>query len=117
VAEARARQLFLEAHLPAPVWNCDLYTEGGLWIARPDAWWHEVAVALEVESREWHLSPADWERTMRRHMHMTALGIIVLHVPPSRVRDDGPALVAEIRAALAVAAARPRPRITIRRNV
>jgi hypothetical protein len=38
-------------------------TVGGF-IAEPDAWWTDAGVAGEIESREWYLSPRDWERTL-----------------------------------------------------
>jgi hypothetical protein len=113
-AEGDARELFLRHGLPQPRWNVDLYTEDGTWVARPDAWYEEEGVAFEVDSREWHLAPADWEQTMRRHMRMTVLGIAVLHVTPSRLRREGPAVAAEVRAALNQAAGRPRPLINTR---
>ena len=47
------------------MFNARLYV-GSEFVAVPDAWWPDVGVAVEVESREWHLSPEDWERTMRR---------------------------------------------------
>jgi hypothetical protein len=57
-------------------------------------------VAVEVESRQWHLSPGDWERTLERDARMSASGIIVLHFPPSRLRTEHRAVAAEIRSAL-----------------
>ena len=38
-------------------------TADGTFIARPDAWWPELGIAIEVDSREWHLSPAGSRRT------------------------------------------------------
>ena len=58
-------------------------------------------MAAEVDSRQWHLSPGDWERTLARHARMTAQGILVLHFPPAKVRDQPGLVVREIRSALA----------------
>jgi hypothetical protein len=98
-AEAELLALIKRARLPVPLFNPRLYV-GGSFLAMPDAWWEEAAVAVEVDSRQWHISPRDWERTLARHARMTAQGILVLHVPPARLRTDGPAVAAEIRAAL-----------------
>jgi hypothetical protein len=68
-------------------------------------------VAAEVDSREWHLSPAAWEQTMARHARMSACGIIVLHFPPSRIRADRRGAAAEIHSALAAARGRRLPQI------
>ena len=57
--------------------------------------------------RGWHLSPADWERTLRRHAEMSAHGIIVLHFTPGQIRREPERVLAAIRKALASAAGRP----------
>jgi hypothetical protein len=69
-------------------------------LANPDAWWPDYAIAVEVDSREWHLSPESWEKTMRRHARMTARGILVLHFSPRQVRQEADEVLTEIRSAL-----------------
>jgi len=98
-AEADFRDLIKRAGLPVPMFNARLYA-GRVLIAVADAWWPEAAVVAEVDSREWHLSPADWERTLRRHARLTAHGILVLHFTPRQVRTEPAQVVAAIRAAL-----------------
>jgi hypothetical protein len=61
-----------------------------------------------VDSREWHLSPEDWQRTLRRSARLSACGIIVLHVTPQRIRTEAGPVAAEIRSALDAGCARPR---------
>lgn len=108
VAEGDLRDLLLKSHLPMPMFNAHLYA-GQTLIAIADAWWPEAGVAVEVDSREWHLSPADWERTLRRHATMGARGIIVLHFTPRQLRDEPAEVVAHIAAALSAGQARRRP--------
>ena len=105
-AEADLRKLIKRSGLPDPLYNAGLFV-GEEFIAKPDAWWPEAGVAVEVDSRQWHLSPADWERTMARHSRMSALGITVLHYPPRRLHAEPRVIVAEIRAALDVGRRRP----------
>lgn len=93
-----------------PMFNARLYV-GQVLIAVADAWWPEAAVAAEVDSREWHLSPGDWERTLRRHARLTAHGILVLHFTPRQIRTEPAAVVAAIRAALDAARADGQPRV------
>jgi very-short-patch-repair endonuclease len=93
------------------LYNARLFV-GDRFLAKPDVWWAEAGLAVEVDSREWHLSPADWERTQARHASMSAHGILVLHYAPRRIRTDGAAVVVEIRAGLV--AGRKRPRLPIR---
>jgi hypothetical protein len=99
-AEADLLTLVRQAKLPEPLYNPRLYV-GADFLASPDAWWPESGVAVEVDSRAWHLSPADWERTLARHARMTAQGILVLHFPPGRLRSARRDVTAEIRSALA----------------
>src|SRR5215475_12797669 len=109
--EGDLRKLIKRSKLPDPFYNPRLYV-GEEFIAMPDAWWPEAGVAVEVDSKQWHLSPSDWERTMARHSRMSAVGITVLHYPPSRLHAEPRAVVAEIRSALEIG--RSRPRLPIR---
>lgn len=109
-AEADLRVLIKRGGLPDPMYNPRLCLDGVV-IAVPDAWWPDAGVAAEVDSRQWHLSPRDWERTLARHSRMSACGIIVLHYPPRRLRDDSTAVAAEIRSALAASRGRALPKL------
>jgi hypothetical protein len=111
VAESDLHDLIRVAQLPPPLYNPDLYV-GDTFLARPDAWWPDAGVVAEVDSRQWHLGPADHERTTVRHDLMAEAGIIALHFLPSQIRRE-PAMVAQrIRGALANG--RKRPRLPIR---
>ena len=98
--EAELLHLIRHARLPEPALNPRLYL-GTEFLARPDVWWQDQAVAVEVDSKEWHLSPESWERTMRRHARMSAVGILVLHFTPRQIREEPVEVLATIRAALA----------------
>jgi hypothetical protein len=106
VVEAELRDLILRAGLPVPMFNARVL-DGDTFIAQPDAWWPDAGVAAEVDSRQWHLSPSDWERTVRRHTAMTEHGILVLHFTPSMIRSEPTTVVAQIRKSLAAGLARP----------
>ncbi len=113
-AEGDFSDLLRNSGLPAPVYNARLYA-GKAFIAVADAWWAEAGVAAEVDSRQWHLSPDDWERTLQRHARMSAHGIIVLHFTPSQIRDEPARVIADIGSALAIG--RNRPPLAIRAKV
>jgi len=98
-AEADLLTLIRQSTLPEPLYNPRLFV-GKDFLASPDAWWPDFGVAVEVDSRAWHLSPGDWEHTLARHARMTAEGILVLHFPPARVRKDRRAIVSEMSSAL-----------------
>jgi hypothetical protein len=109
--EADLKKLLERARIPAPVFNPLLYA-GDTFVASPDAWWPELGVAVEVDSREYHLSPEDHERTLERHARMAAHGITVLHFTPRQIRTQPVQVAATIKSALA--AARTRPPLIIR---
>ena len=117
VVEAKARALIRGAGLPEPEWNLDLLDQNGRFIAAPDGWYDELGIALEVNSRKWHLDPDSWEATQRRWALMARLGIIVIPITPERLEKDPAGVLRDIAEALISAAGRPRPRvIAVRRS-
>jgi very-short-patch-repair endonuclease len=110
VAEADLLDLIKWAGLPMPMFNARLFV-GTMLVAVADAWWPEARVAVEVDSREWHLSPEEWEETVRRHARMTAQGILVLHFTPKQIRTERAQVVATIRAALEAARVDSQPSV------
>lgn len=72
--------------LPAVLWNPNLETAAGERLPSPDGWIKDAAIAIEVDSRQYHLSPEGWERTLRRHNALTETGALVLHFTPSDAR-------------------------------
>jgi hypothetical protein len=111
VAEGDLRDLIIRAGLPRPMFNARLFVADEF-LGTPDAWWPDAGVAAEVDSREWHLSPEDWERTLARHARMIGYGILVLHFTPHQVRTQPDWVVAEISSALG--AGRQRPALGVR---
>ncbi len=63
----------------------------------------------EIESSEWHLSPAAHEYTVRRAAEFTAAGVVYVASKPKMVLNDRAEVAADLRAAYEQAAARPRP--------
>jgi very-short-patch-repair endonuclease len=98
--EGDLRGLVKRERLPDPVYNPRLFV-GRTFIGVPDAWWPGACVAVEIDSRQWHLSPRDWEETLARNARMSAHGIVVLHISPRRLRTEPRQVAAEIRSALA----------------
>ncbi|HET9966728.1 MAG TPA: hypothetical protein VFQ68_00750 [Streptosporangiaceae bacterium] len=66
-AEADLKDLLVKAKIPMPLFNPALYDTDGTFIARPDAWWPELGIAIEVDSAEWHISPEPPHRPRRRN--------------------------------------------------
>ncbi len=118
--EAELRSLIVKAQLPLPLFNPWLYLPDGTFIGRPDAWWPEAGVAVEIDSRRWHFREADWERTMDRHSDLGQYSIVTLHFTPYKLRTDQAAVIRKMtnafnsgiqrpRLAIKALPARPRP--------
>lgn len=105
--EAELRDLIIKARMPMPLFNPRLYLPNGTFIACPDAWWPEAGVAIEIDSRQWHLAPDDWERTMTRHSDLGQYGIVTLHATPHQLRADPAPFLRKAANAYKAGVARP----------
>lgn len=72
--------------LPKIIWNPKLEADDGTPLPSPDGYIPELGIALEVDSRAYHLSPEAWERTMQRHNLLASYGALVLHFTPFEAR-------------------------------
>lgn len=99
-AEGDLKDLLAKSGLPMPLFNASIYDGDGTFIARPDAWWPEKGVAIEVDSHEWHLSPHDHTRTLERQRRMAKRGILVLPFTPREIRTQAADVINTIRHAL-----------------
>jgi hypothetical protein len=107
VAEGDLRILILDSDLPKPMFNAQLYDADGIFIATVDDWWAEAGVAGEVDSRAYHLSAADQDRTTERHDRLIAHGIFPLHFSPRRIKTDPAGIIRDLRSAIEVGQRRP----------
>jgi hypothetical protein len=108
IAEGDLRNLIRKGKLPTPLYNPRLYL-GEEFLGSPDAWWPDAGVAGEVDSRQWHLSPDDWERTQQRHTRMGKIGIVVQHFSPRRIRSEPAKVLDDLRRAIESGLQRPPP--------
>ena len=90
-----------------PLFNASLHDGSGTFIARPDAWWPELGIAVEVDSREWHLSPEDHANTLARGRRMAKYQVVVLRFTPRQIRTKPAEVIKDIKAALEGAQDRP----------
>ena len=105
-AEGDLKDLLIRSDLPMPLFNPSLY-DGDMFIARPDAWWPRYGVAIEVDSKEWHISPEDHASTLARGRRMGVYQIIVLRFTPKQIRAQPAEVIKQIRQTLERALDRP----------
>lgn len=74
--------------LPEILWNPRLLGPDGSSLPTPDGFLVEAAIALEVDSQEFHFAPADWRRSMDRHNELSRHGLLILHFPPAQIRRE-----------------------------
>ncbi|MER5478149.1 hypothetical protein ABT026_14410 [Streptomyces sp. NPDC002734] len=115
VAEGWARRLIARSGLPEPLWNPDLFLDGE-WLCRPDAYWPEHGVVLEVDSVRHHQLGADFQRTTARHARISAAGLCVLPVTPAHLRDAPHRFLSALTQALSHAPYPGVPRVSLGRR-
>jgi hypothetical protein len=93
-------RLVASAGLPMPLFNCSLRFNG-TFLAKPDAYWPQCGVVVEVDSWQWHSGPEAWAETLRRHNRLEAAGLRVLHFSPRQIRTQPGEVIGQIAAALA----------------
>lgn len=113
-AEGAAKMLWREAGLPTPWWNAAVYDANGRLLGVADCWLDDVAMVWEIESTEWHLSPAEHSRTVERAARLVASGAVYTAAKPRKILDDPGDVIAILRATYRQALARRRPPLRAR---
>lgn len=117
VSEAKQRTVLQKAGLAHLCeFNVSLYTRDGAFIAQPDGWFDAEAVALESDSMEFHLGPAEYKGTQSRQRELAAAGALVVPVAPSLVLASPDEFVHAVQRTLVQGRARPRPDIMVVRR-
>ncbi|GIF72306.1 type IV toxin-antitoxin system AbiEi family antitoxin domain-containing protein [Asanoa siamensis] len=94
--EAELRECMSGSALyPLLRWNPMLRLVDGSVLPTPDGWIAASAIAIEVDSQEFHYSPDGWRRTIDRHNDLSRYGVLVLHFTPAEIRAK-PARVRQV---------------------
>jgi hypothetical protein len=75
--------------LPEIRWNPALIGTDGAHLPTPDGWLADGGIALEMDSREYHLSPEDWQRTLDRGNRLAGEGEPRQGVPEGVIAPSG----------------------------
>lgn len=104
--------------LPDAVFNHTLRDDAGLRVGIPDAYLPSVGVAVQVHSRRYHdgwdREGNDlWSHTVQRDNAYTAVGIAVIGVTPTALRDTSGTFLAQLAQTVAQRAGMPLPGVTL----
>ncbi|HET7326684.1 MAG TPA: hypothetical protein VFJ14_05285 [Nocardioidaceae bacterium] len=98
VAEAKVKQAMQRRRMPPMEWNVSLLTVDGDFVGTPDGYYADVAVALQLDSIEYHLSPQAYKRTQARQRALTTAQVLVLPYAPGDAIRDPDTLCNELQA-------------------
>lgn len=84
--EARAGRALRNARVGSFRQNVDLIVRGRRVVV--DVLFEDVSAVLEIDSREFHFSEHDWQRTLQRDQLLQSAGYAVLHVTPKQLLDE-----------------------------
>jgi hypothetical protein len=96
IAEAEAADALSSATVPAFEQNVDVQDATGRLVAETDVLWRELRAVAEIDSREFHFSDGDWEKTLARHNLLTRGGLALEHYTPRTIRSNPKAWAAEV---------------------
>ncbi|GAA0582675.1 hypothetical protein [Actinomadura livida] len=82
--ETRLRMLIVDAGLPRPIANQDVFNDWGVWLARPDLSYPAVKIAIEYEGLHHQQDPRQYSRDIERDGGLIDEGWVVI-----RVNKDG----------------------------
>ncbi|HEY2191841.1 MAG TPA: hypothetical protein VGH76_05995, partial [Actinomycetospora sp.] len=107
-AEAWWRELVATMDgFPEVHWNADVHLADGSFLACPDGFVDDVALALDLHSFAHHADLEKFDATMRRQAEMTAAGLVVVPATPRELREDPVGVKRKMWAALEQARLRP----------
>ena len=108
VPEAEMLRRLRRAGMTTLLFNPRVY-QGNHFLCSPDVLEEKTWTALEIDSVEFHFSPADYRRTQERRRLAVAAGLIVISATPSEVKRDFTRVLASFQAAIEQGRSRVRP--------
>lgn len=100
--EAEFLRLVRKAGLPLPELNVPIPTAAKTY--EVDALWPKQRLIVEIDGAGWHLSALSWQADLHRQNQLHNAGYRILRFPVRRLKEDAAGVIAEIRAALQLAA-------------
>jgi hypothetical protein len=110
VPEADLGRLVRRSRVLPVMWaNPTLTASDGRRLPRPDGWFDDVGLAVQVHSKRYHAGELDWEATVSADGVFAEHGIALVAVTPRQIAIDPAGVLARIERAYEHARRRPRP--------
>lgn len=98
--ETWCRLQIVDAGLPEPMIDVDVYSDLGMFIGCVDLAYPELKIAIEYEGDQHRTSPEQWQRDIDKHEQLASAGWRVIRVSRVHVIGPEPVLVHRLRAVL-----------------
>jgi hypothetical protein len=89
---------------------------GGVRLPTPDGWFDDVALAVQVHSKQYHAGELDWEKTVSGDGAFAEHGIALVAVTPRQISSQPAAVLARIERTYEQATKRRRPAVVASRR-
>lgn len=106
--ETRSRLAIVDAGLPEPVVQLEVWVDG-LLRAVIDLAYPEWLIAIEYEGEHHLTDPAQWAKDISRQEMLESLGWIVIRITKTDLREGGAGLIDRVRRAIARRTRQPQP--------
>lgn len=98
--ETWTRLTIVDAGLPEPVLDHDVYDDRGRFIGCVDLAYVDLEIAIEYEGDHHRLDTAQWNRDIQKHDDLAALGWRIIRVTKAELFDNPGELIRRVRGAL-----------------
>ena len=104
--ETWVRLLIVDAGLPEPVTDHDVFDHDGRFVGCVDLAYPGLRIAIEYEGDQHRTDPRQWQRDIEKHERLTDLGWRVIRVSRDHVFADPESIARRVRAAIGARATR-----------
>jgi len=95
--ESWTRLTIVEAGLPEPVLNYDVYDEAGRFVGCIDLGYPDLRIAIEFEGDQHRTDPAQWQRDIEKYEQLADLGWRVVRVTRDQLFNEPSVFIARVR--------------------
>jgi hypothetical protein len=94
----KVERLLVDGGLPRPELEYEVRTEGGSFLGRVDLAYPDEKIAIELQSKRWHLNDTGFERDAKRRNALQLAGWLVLEYTWRAYVDTPERIISEVKA-------------------